>query len=119
MKKIAIVFASALFLVAGAPVVQANDHYIVQNDQEQKDKKNKDKMDKDEIAVTDLPQSVQTSLRGEAYRDWNPTKAWKVQKDDGVVYKVEVTNGDETQKLKFDESGKYLASHSDDDKKRK
>ncbi len=109
MKKIAIVLASALFLVVGAPVVQAEDNLIIVSDQEQKDK---DRKDKDEISVADLPQNVQQSLRSEAYRNWSPVKAWKMKKDDGMVYKVEVTNGDETQKLKFDESGNQMASKS-------
>ncbi len=108
MKKLAMVVAASFALAVCVPTAQANTSdlsLISFVDQETK----KDKKDKSEISVTELPANVQASLNGEAYRDWTPTKAWKMDKDGGIVYKVEVTNGEETQKLKFDESGKFLA----------
>jgi len=114
MKKLVMVVAASMFLAVSVPTAQANNtaelDLISVTDQETKKDKNKDKKDKTEVSVTDLPANVQSSLNGEAYRDWNPTKAWKIQKDDGVVYKVEVTDGTDTQTLKFDEAGNFMAS---------
>lgn len=114
MKKVVIVFAVSLLFAIGGPnatAVNTTDLNLISvADQDTR----KDK-DKEEVSVTDLPSTVQNALNGDAYREWNPTKAWKVEKDDETVYKVEVTNGTETQMLKFDEDGKYLASKDKDD----
>jgi|GEM_PF-1377932 len=66
----------------------------------------KDKYDeKEAIAVSELPQKVQTSIQGKDYTGWNVGKAYKKQKDGKTFYAVELMNGSERKMVKFDAQG--------------
>lgn len=58
-----------------------------------------------EIAAADLPEAVQTSLKGEDYQGWTVSKAFKVKKEDVKFYKVILTNGTEERKVKMNSDG--------------
>jgi hypothetical protein len=62
--------------------------------------------EKVEINVTDLPEAVQASLKGEAYIGWTIDKAHHI-KSKGH-YEVTLKSGMETKKVKFDKDGKEV-----------
>ena len=58
-----------------------------------------------EIKVSELPEAVQAALKSDAYEGWEAQRAWIVEKDEKVLYQVEVLKGEETATLLFDEKG--------------
>lgn len=62
-----------------------------------------------EVAIADLPEAVQTTLKSDAYEGWTASKAMHIKKDDGAeYYKVIMTRGTEETKLKLTADGKVL-----------
>ena len=60
------------------------------------------------IAVTDLPANIQASLQGQDYSGWTVANAHKKEKDGKSFYVVELKNGAETKKVKFDADGNVV-----------
>jgi guanyl-specific ribonuclease Sa len=110
MKKI--LFA-CLLSVGTVAVLQAQDSTATQSDryktEAQQPSQDKDKYtDKDAIAATDLPAPIQDKLKGQDYTGWTVSKAHRKAKDGKTIYSVELTNGTESKKIKFDEQGNVL-----------
>ena len=58
-----------------------------------------------EIKISELPQAVQDALQTEPYEGWEAERAWVIQKEEKIVYQIEVVNEEETTTLLFDENG--------------
>lgn len=58
-----------------------------------------------EIKVSELPEAVQNALKSDAYKGWEPQRAWIVEKDAKTLFQVEVLKVEETAILLFDENG--------------
>jgi hypothetical protein len=67
-------------------------------------------MTKEEISVAELPATVSTQLESSDYRGWSVDKAFKKMKDGQTIYAVELKQGDEVKKVKFDAQGNVLKS---------
>lgn len=110
MKK---VLFACLLSFGTVAVLQAQDSTATQSDRYQTDtqqpSQDTDKYtDKDVIAVTDLPAAIQDKLKGQDYTGWTVSKAYRKAKDGKTKYSVELTNGTESKKVKFDEQGNVL-----------
>ncbi|MEO5978654.1 MAG: hypothetical protein ABIS36_09745 [Chryseolinea sp.] len=110
MKKV--LFACILSLGTVA-VLQAQDSAATQSDrystEAQQPSQDKDKYnDKDMVATTDLPAAIQDQLKSQDYTGWTVSKAYRKAKDGKTMYSVELTNGTESKKVKFDEQGNVL-----------
>jgi hypothetical protein len=66
--------------------------------------------DKDQqaIALTDLPANIQASLQGQDFAGWTASNAFRKEKDGKTMYVVELKNGAETKKVKFDADGNMI-----------
>ena len=64
--------------------------------------------DMQSVAVTDLPANIQASLQGQDYSGWTVANAHKKEKDGKAMYVVELKNGAETKKVKFDADGNVV-----------
>jgi len=67
-----------------------------------------DYSDKDAISVTELPAPIQDKLKGQNYTGWMISKAYKKDKDGSAMYLVELKNGTDTKKVKFDAEGNEI-----------
>lgn len=72
-----------------------------------------------EISVAELPAAVSTQLQSSDYTGWTVTKAHKKMKDGQTVYAVEMSQGSETKKVKFDEQGNVLKEKDKKDRDQK
>jgi hypothetical protein len=63
-----------------------------------------------EVAFTDLPQSVQTTINSNKKAGELNSLKKVVEEGSPVIYKVEIKQGNSITKLKIDESGKVLKS---------
>ncbi len=68
------------------------------------------------ITQDELPEAVQTALKGDDYKGWSVSSIAKVEGQPGTDgakgkahYKVQVTNGTEVKTVKLDENGKKVA----------
>lgn len=61
-----------------------------------------------QISASELPQPIQTALAGQDYSGWTVASATSKEKDGKTVYSVELKNGSETKKVKFDADGTVL-----------
>jgi hypothetical protein len=108
MKKVLFAFA---LLFGAAAAVNAQDTTQVQ-DQEQSTQYNDQDQERDKdmtpIATSELPAAVRTSLESQDYSGWTVSNAFKKDKDGQTVYAVELKNGAETKKVKFDAQGNKL-----------
>jgi hypothetical protein len=115
----------ALCLLFGAAVaVNAQDSTSTQDqssDQYRTDEMNQDQDDKDkkEIAVSELPPAVSAQLQSQDYSGWTISKAFKKEKDGETIYAVELKNGDEMKKVKFDAQGNVLKEKEKKDRDQK
>ncbi len=60
------------------------------------------------IAASELPASIQSALQGQDYSGWTVGSAMKKEKDGKTFYAVELSNGSETKKVKFDADGNVV-----------
>jgi hypothetical protein len=116
----------ALCLLFGAAVaVNAQDTTSTQDqssDQYRTDDMNQDQdddKDKKEIAVSELPPAVSAQLQSQDYSGWTISKAFKKEKDGETIYAVELKNGDEMKKVKFDAQGNVLKEKEKKDRDQK
>ena len=106
MKKLLFAFA---FMTIGTMAVLAQDPApaATPTPAPSTEYQNQDK-DLQAIAVTDLPANIQASLQGQDYSGWTVANAHKKEKDGKAMYVVELKNGAETKKVKFDADGNVL-----------
>jgi len=60
------------------------------------------------VTATELPAAIQTALQGQDYSGWSVANATKKEKDGKTMYAVELKNGSETKKVKFDADGTMI-----------
>jgi hypothetical protein len=65
------------------------------------------------IAASELPAAVRTSLEGQDYSGWTVSNSYKKEKDGQTFYVVELKNGAETKKVKFDAEGNKMKDKKD------
>jgi len=107
MKKLALACILSLGSVA---YLQAQDSTATQSDRYQTpaQEPKSDYSAKDAISATELPAPIQEKLKGTEFSGWMVSKAYKKDKDGKAMYAVELKNGSETKKVKFDEQGNIL-----------
>ena len=107
MKKFALACMLSLGSVA---LLHAQDSTATQSDRYQTaaQEPKSDYSEKDAISTTELPAPIQEKLKGQDFSGWMISKAYKKDKDGKVVYAVELKNGAETKKVKFDADGNEL-----------
>lgn len=66
------------------------------------------------IAASELPAAIRTSLEGQDYSGWTVANSYKKEKDGQTFYVVELKNGAETKKVKFDAQGNKMKEKSKD-----
>ena len=66
------------------------------------------------IAASELPAAIRTSLEGQDYSGWTVANSYKKEKDGKTMYVVELKNGAETKKVKFDAEGNKMNEKSKD-----
>lgn len=99
-----IIAGLVMFLGAFSTQTFAQKEMTSSNKMEMQDDKNKTS-----IAVSELPAQVRSALASDAYAGWEATEAWKITKEDGVVYyKVNATKGSARTALKFDANGNVV-----------
>lgn len=119
MKKLLFAFS---LLFGTAVAVNAQDTTSVstqdQSEQYRTDDMNQDQEDKDkkEISVAELPAAVQDQLQSQDYTGWAVAKAYSKEKDGETIYAVELKQGAETKKVKFDAMGNVLKEKDKEDK---
>ena len=72
--------------------------------------------DKDMISASELPQNIREQLQTQDYTGWTVRNAYRKMKDNQTVYAVELTNGSEKKKVKFDAEGNVLKEKTKRDK---
>ena len=60
------------------------------------------------ITASELPAPIQTALQGQDYSGWTVASATKKEKEGKTIYAVELKNGAETKKVKFDAEGAMI-----------
>jgi len=103
MKKL--LFALA-FMTAGSVAVLAQDTASVAP--QTPTEVQSPEQDGQAIAASELPAPIQSALQGQDYSGWSVSSATQKEKDGKTIYKVELTNGSETKKVKFDADGNML-----------
>jgi hypothetical protein len=71
------------------------------------------KDDMQPIAASELPAAIRTSLEGQDYSGWTVANTYKKEKEGKTMYIVELKNGAETKKVKFDAEGNKLKEKKD------
>lgn len=104
MKKL--LFALA-FVAAGSVAALAQDTASVATQSPPSSELSQDQ-DGQAIAASELPASVQSALQGQDYSGWTVGNAMKKEKDGKTFYAVELSNGSETKKVKFDADGNIV-----------
>jgi hypothetical protein len=104
MKKL--LFAIA-FMTAGSVAVLAQDTASVATPAPAPTETTQDQ-DGQAIAASELPASIQSALQGQDYSGWTVGNAMKKEKDGKTFYSVELSNGSETKKVKFDADGNVV-----------
>ena len=72
--------------------------------------------DKDMISAAELPQNIRQQLQGTDYSGWSIQNAYRKQKNNQTFYAVELSNGNETKKVKFDAQGNVVKEKKKRDK---
>lgn len=105
MKK---VLFAICFLFGAAAAVNAQDTTSQDKSQTQQYRNQDDDKDRQAISVAELPSSVRDQLQGQDYTGWTVANAFKKEKDGQTLYIVELKNGNETKKVKFDALGNKM-----------
>lgn len=103
MKKLLLAIA---FMTAGSVAVLAQDTASVATPAPSTEYSQD--QDGQAIAASELPASIQSALQGQDYTGWSVGNATKHEKDGKTFYSVELTNGSETKKVKFDADGNVV-----------
>jgi hypothetical protein len=103
MKKL--LFASA-FALLGSVAVMAQDSAAVSPQTAPATEQSGDQGQA--ITASELPAPIQTALQGQDYSGWTVASATKKEKEGKTIYAVELKNGAETKKVKFDAEGNML-----------
>lgn len=103
MKKLLLAFA---FMTAGSVAVLAQDTASVASPAPATEMSQD--QDGQAIAASELPASIQSALQGQDYSGWTVGNAMKKEKDGKTFYAVELSNGAETKKVKFDADGNVV-----------
>ena len=99
MKKVSILFVFAFFLLAGTTTYAQ---------EEIKEVKKEMQAEKAEIAVSDLPESIQKTLK-ESFADYAVKKAYKTKGASGeTIFYAKVEKDGKWLKIALDESGKVV-----------
>lgn len=73
--------------------------------------------DRQQIAVSELPEAVTAKLESADYSSWTVGNAYKKMDENNMeIYVVELRQGTETKKVKFDRDGNKLEHDKDKDK---
>jgi hypothetical protein len=94
---------------------QSSDQYRTDDMNQDQD----DDKDKKEISVSELPPAVSAQLQSQDYTGWTINKAFKKEKDGETIYAVELKNGEEMKKVKFDAQGNILKEKEKKDRDQK
>lgn len=91
-------------MFGGATLVSAQqDQTSTQTQQESQDQ------DRQQISVSELPEAVTAKLESQDYSGWTVGNAYKKMDDSNQeIYIVELRQGTETKKVKFDRDGNQL-----------
>lgn len=79
---------------------------------------NQDQDQGEEISIAQLPAAVSEKLQSQDYVGWTVEKAKRKQKDGETIYAVELRQGNETKKVKFDAQGNEMDDKNKDNKDR-
>lgn len=106
MKKLLFAFMFTT-VAAGAALAQDTASVATPTPPPSTEIQNTDDQDKNKqvIAASELPAPIQTALAGQDYSGWTVSEASKTEKDGQTFYAVELKNGAETKKVKFDAEG--------------
>lgn len=102
------VFTAAVAALAQEPAATPAPATPPSSEYQDKDK------DKKPIAVSELPATITASLQGQDYTGWTASNAFTTEKDGQTIYIVELKNGSETKKVKFDAQGNKLKDKEKD-----
>jgi hypothetical protein len=118
MKKVLFAFC---FMLGTAVVVNAQDTTSTTQSQppsqyHNQDKDQDDDKEKRAISPGDLPSAVTQQLQTQEYNGWTLANAFRKEKDGETIYIIEMKNGAETKKVKFDAQGNKLKEKEKKDK---
>ena len=109
MKKVLLAVA---LMFGGATFVSAQEQQPSTPDQTQATTPTQD--DRQQISASDLPDAVTAKLESEDYSGWTVGTAYKKMDDNNMeIYIVELRQGTETKKVKFDRDGNKLENDKD------
>lgn len=112
MKKVLLAVA---LMFGGATLVSAQEQQPSTPDQTQATTPTQD--DRQQISVSDLPDAVTAKLESDDYSGWTVGTAYKKMDENNMeIYIVELRQGTETKKVKFDRDGNKLEHDKDKDK---
>jgi len=117
---IGLMFAAVAFVNAQEQDTAASS----QTTQEQPMSHDQEDQDRVQIQVSELPQPVQTKLQSQDYQGWVVSSAYRknwtdpnnAQATAQEIYIVELKNGAEMKKLKFDKDGNEIEKKDKDQK---
>lgn len=106
MKKVLLI-ASLMF--GAATLVSAQNDQSSSSSQSQTQTSQDQDQDKQQISVSELPDAVTAKLEGQDYSGWTVGNAYKKMDDSNQqMYIVELKQGTETKKVKFDRDGNEI-----------
>jgi hypothetical protein len=128
MKKVLLAMG---LMVGGVAFVNAQDRDTTSTQSTQQTTTQDQSMTQDQddqgvqIQVSELPEPVRTKLQTQDYQGWvvssahrkNWTDPQNTQATSQEIYVVEVKNGADTKKLKFDKEGNEIMKDKDEDQK--
>jgi len=101
MKKL---FLAVCLMFGGATLVSA----------QQQDQAATQDQDRQQIAASELPDAVSTKLESDDYSGWTVETCYKkMDENNNEIYIVELKQGTETKKVKFDRDGNKLEAEKD------
>lgn len=112
MKKLLL---AVCLMVGGATLVSAQNDPAATPTPSQTQTQDQD--DKQQISVSELPDAVTAKLEGQDFTGWTVGTAYKKMDDaNQEIYIVELKQGTETKKVKFDKDGNEVEKGKDHDK---
>lgn len=104
MKKIML---AVCLMFGGATLVAAQDQTTPQSETQ-----TTQDQDRQQISVSELPEGVTAKLESQDYSGWTVGNAYKKMDDSqNEIYIVEMKQGTETKKVKFDRDGNLIEKH--------
>jgi hypothetical protein len=106
MKKIML---AVCLMFGGATLVAAQDQTPTQSQTQTTQDQDQDRQ---QISVSELPEGVTAKLESQDYSGWTVGNAYKKMDDSqNEIYIVEMKQGTETKKVKFDKDGNLIEKH--------